>query len=174
VPPQRRLRRSGKSARLPDERIPAENQKMKPGEIRPIAVCVFRHQNRVFVAEGDDSVKRETFYRPLGGTIEFGERGRDCIVRELREEMGAEVKDIAHVDTIENIFTYDGQPGHEIVLVSEANLADWRLYQVEWVRCRDNGEDFAARWKPLSEFRDGKAHLYPEGLLDLLDEKTKR
>lgn len=46
---------------------------MKPQTIRPLAICVFRHAGRILVAEGTDEVKGETFYRPLGGAIEFGE-----------------------------------------------------------------------------------------------------
>lgn len=41
--------------------------------IRPLAICVFRHQDRILVAEGYDPVKDEHFYRPLGGGNEFGD-----------------------------------------------------------------------------------------------------
>jgi hypothetical protein len=74
---------------------------------------------------------------------------------------------------IENIFVYEGQPGHEIVLVYEAKFADSQLYMVESVKLRDNGGWLAAMWKPMAEFRAGKAILYPEGLLDLLDKHAR-
>jgi 8-oxo-dGTP pyrophosphatase MutT (NUDIX family) len=146
---------------------------MKPGQIRPIAICVFRKDDKLLVGEHHDLTKKETFYRPLGGAIEFGELGRECATREIREEMGAEVKDLAYLDTIENVFTYDGKPGHEIVLVYEGKLVDSHLYKVESVRCKDNGEEFVAVWKPMQTFRDGEAPLYPEGLLELLDDNTE-
>jgi ADP-ribose pyrophosphatase YjhB (NUDIX family) len=146
---------------------------MKPGEIRPIVICVFRHQDRLFVTEGYDSCKKETFFRPLGGAIEFGERSRESIVREIREEMGVEVKDLAYIGMIENIFTYDGKPGHEIVLVYEANFVDSRLYKLESVRLKDNGDWLVAVWKATADFRSGSAILYPEGLLGFLDKKTR-
>ena len=146
---------------------------MKPGQIRPIVICVFRDGDRLFLAEYYDPSKKETFYRPLGGAIAFGEHSRQCIVREIREEMEAEIKDLTYVDVMENIFIFDGKPGHEIVLVYEANFVDSHLYQVESVRCKENGDEFVAAWKPASEFRAGKLPLYPEGLLDLLDRKTR-
>ncbi|MEZ4517114.1 MAG: hypothetical protein R3C44_09860 [Chloroflexota bacterium] len=46
---------------------------MNPNHIRPIAICLFSHNGRVLAAEGYDPIKQQTFYRPLGGTIEFGE-----------------------------------------------------------------------------------------------------
>ena len=57
--------------------------------IRTIAICLFSHNGGILVAEGIDAVKGETFYRPLGGGIEFGEYGADTVAREIREEIGA-------------------------------------------------------------------------------------
>jgi ADP-ribose pyrophosphatase YjhB (NUDIX family) len=147
---------------------------MKPGEIRPIVICIFRHKDRLFVTEGYDSFKKETFFRPLGGAIEFGERSRASIIREIREEMDAEIKDLSYIGMIENIFTYDGEPGHEIVLVYEASFVDSRLYELESVKCKDNGGWLMAQWKPMADFRVGSAILYPDGLLDFLDKRTER
>ncbi len=47
----------------------------KKKRVRPLAICVFRHHDRILVMEGYDPVKKEHFYRPLGGGIEFGEPG---------------------------------------------------------------------------------------------------
>lgn len=142
---------------------------MKPGQIRPITICVFRDGGRIFVAEYDDPSSGEIFYRPLGGAIQFGERSQDCIVREVREELGAEIKNLTYVGVIENIFTFNGKPGHEIVLVYEAAFVDPHLYRVDSVMCQDDGGQFLGVWKSIGEFRAGKSPLYPDGLLDLLD-----
>jgi ADP-ribose pyrophosphatase YjhB (NUDIX family) len=146
---------------------------MRAGEIRPIAICVFEHQGRLFVAEGYDSVKKETFYRPLGGAIEFGELGSDCIVREFREEMKTKIENVNYLGVIENVFTYNGEPGHEIVLVFEAQFSDRKFYGMESIKLQDNGDWFVAMWKPVDYFREGKAPLYPSGLLVLLEKKRK-
>jgi 8-oxo-dGTP pyrophosphatase MutT (NUDIX family) len=144
---------------------------MKPGQIRPIVICVFRDGDRIFVAEYCNPATGAKFYRPLGGAIRFGEYSRECIVREIREELGAEIQDLAYLGTIENVFTYAGQPGHEIVLVYQANFVDPHLHQVPSVTCQeDDGSGFAAVWKPLADFRTGQAPLYPTGILDLLDQ----
>ena len=49
--------------------------------IRPIVICVFSFNGRVLIAEGYDPTKRQIFYRPLGGGIEFGELSQDALVR---------------------------------------------------------------------------------------------
>jgi 8-oxo-dGTP pyrophosphatase MutT (NUDIX family) len=144
---------------------------MKPGKIRPIAICVIRNGARILVAEGYDHVKQQFFYRPLGGAIEFGEQGADAVVREMREEVGAELRNLRFLGTIENIFTYNGEQGHEIVLVYEADFTERAIYDRPSIEAyEDDGAPFKALWKPLDEF-DGRAPLYPDGLLDFLAER---
>ena len=144
---------------------------MKPNKVRPIAICVLRDGDRIFVAEGHDPVKGETFYRPLGGRIEFGEHGHDTVARELMEEIGAQVRNVRYLGTVENIFTYNGQVGHEIVLVYDAEFADREMYDKVSVTAYDDGEvNFQAVWKRLDEFGDN-APLYQDGLTDMLADK---
>jgi 8-oxo-dGTP pyrophosphatase MutT (NUDIX family) len=152
---------------LLEGRSPMSDQ--KTGTIRPIAICILRRGGGIFVFEGRDRVKGETFYRPLGGAVEFGERGSRTVERELREEAGAEISDVAYLGMLENIFTYEGRPKHEIVLVYRAQLRDPERFNLEVIQCReDDGQPFRAMWKPLKEFAEGRAILYPEGLLELI------
>lgn len=138
--------------------------------IRPIAICLFRHDGKILVFEGYDPRKDETFYRPLGGGIEFGERSVDTIRRELREEIGAEVRNLVYLGTLENIFTFDGKPGHEIVQVYDGVLSESGLYKQAVILGREVGveEPFRAMWKSLDEFGPGESILYPDGLLEML------
>jgi len=143
---------------------------MKKNKIRPLAICIFRNNDRILVAEGYDPVKKQTFYRPLGGAIEFGETSEETIHRELMEEIGAEVRDLKYLGTLENIFVFNGTPGHEIVQVYDGVLKDSGLYEQAEVEGNeaDVGESFKAVWKKISDFVEGKSTLYPSGLLDLM------
>ena len=140
-----------------------------PVAIRPLALAVIRSSDRILVFRGEDPVKAEVFYRPLGGGIEFGETGETAVRREIREEIGAELVNIRPLGALENIFTYKGGPGHEIILLFEADLLDGAIYQVEQFEGLEaNGDALFVTWKPLVDFRGGD-RLYPEGLLPLLD-----
>lgn len=145
---------------------------MKKHRIRPLAICVFRHHDRILVAEGYDEVKRQAFYRPLGGGIEFGERSEGTVRRELMEELGVEVGELQYLGTLENIFTFNGQPGHEIVRVYDGVLKEPGLYDQAVIPGEEAevGESFEAVWKRIDEFGEGKSVLYPTGLLELLQE----
>ncbi|MBI3913148.1 MAG: NUDIX hydrolase [Chloroflexi bacterium] len=145
------------------------------GVIRGLAICVFRDGNRILVGEGYDPIKRETFYRPLGGTIEFGERAEETIARELREEIGAEVEGLKFLGVLENIFTFAGKPGHEIVFVYDGKLSDRSLYaraELIGVEIEEGGASFKAVWKSLDEFDPVRAPVYPDGLVELLKNQS--
>ena len=138
-------------------------------QIRPIALCICRNNDRILVFEGHDPIKGENFYRPLGGGIEFGERSEDAVRRELKEEINVDLGDIRYLGTLENIFVFNGNSYHEIVLIYDGTLIESRLYDQSVIAGKEaNGEDIHAMWKSLDEFEQGSLILYPNGLLNLL------
>lgn len=137
--------------------------------IRPIAICVFRNNDRILVFEGHDSIKNETYYRPLGGGIEFGESGEAAVRREIMEELHSEIEELIPLGFLENIFVHNGKMGHEIVMVYDGVLKMQGLYeQAEMEIEESNGERIRVLWKNLDEFGEGKSILYPDGLLKLI------
>ena len=138
-------------------------------QIRPIAISVFRRNNRILVFEGHDSIRGETFYRPLGGGIEFGESGEEAVRREIMEELHSEIEGLNHLGFLENIFMNNGNAGHEIVMVYDGVLKSRDLYEQAVMEVVEaNGEKVRALWKGLDEFGEGKSILYPTGLIEML------
>ncbi|MFO7662499.1 MAG: NUDIX domain-containing protein [Chloroflexota bacterium] len=144
---------------------------MKQGIVRPIAICVFRHNGRILVAEGYNAIKHQRFYRPLGGTIEFGEPSADTIVRELREELSATVGNLRYLGTLENIFSTGEDMGHEIVLVYDGEFLNPALYELEAVEgVEEDGTLFRVVWLRLTDcLAPATPSLYPAGLFELLE-----
>jgi 8-oxo-dGTP pyrophosphatase MutT (NUDIX family) len=143
--------------------------------IRPIAICVFLRKNKILVSEGYDPVKVETFYRPLGGGIEFGESSKETICREILEEINVEMDQasLRYLGALENRFMFNGSPGHEIVLVYDGVLKETGLYDQDIIVGKEaNGEEIRAVWKDLDEFITGKSIVYPTGLVKLLVDET--
>lgn len=106
-----------------------------------------------------------------GGGLEFGETSEDALRREFREELDVEIGEIGYLGALENVFTFAGQPGHEIILVHRVALPDDRRLRAEIVAGQESdGSPFTARWLPLPDVRSGAKRLYPDGLLSLLDQ----
>jgi ADP-ribose pyrophosphatase YjhB (NUDIX family) len=144
---------------------------MTTEQIRPVAIGIFRRDDKILVFESREHDSRgRIFYRPLGGSIEFGEYGHQTLAREIREEIGAEVENVRYLGICENLFRApDGRRAHEIVLLYEADLVDRTLYEKdEMLVVEDTGDTFKAFWKSLGFFQRGEAPLYPNGLLELL------
>lgn len=62
------------------------------------------------------------YHRLIGGSVELGETHREAIVREVHEELGATVRDLTYVDVVENMFSIEGVPGHEVVFIYRGHL----------------------------------------------------
>jgi len=142
---------------------------MKTDMIRPIAICLFRKNGKILVFVDHDDVKGDGFCRPLGGGIGFGETSREALIREVREELGAEIDNVQLIDVLENIFIYNGHPGHEIAFVYDADFRDKSLYKKEILEgWEDNGISFKAQWLSLDEINSRRIRLVPDGIEELL------
>lgn len=138
-------------------------------QIRALALGLLFFEGHLFISEGFDTVKDSHFYRPVGGGIDFGEPGKMALAREFREELNAELTDIRYAATVENIFTYKGRPGHEIIQLYHARFADPAWYQFKsFTGQEDSGKTYSAGWYPLSALYSGHYRLVPESLLPLL------
>jgi 8-oxo-dGTP pyrophosphatase MutT (NUDIX family) len=145
---------------------------VRKGVIRPLAICIFKNEDSILVAEGFDSVKKDHYYRPIGGGIEYGEPASEAIKREVYEEIEADITNLNYVGTVENIFTYNGDLGHEIVMVYEAEFVDQTIYHKQsFAGKEDDGTEFRLVWLPMSEFLNGKLRLVPEALIGLIPGK---
>jgi 8-oxo-dGTP pyrophosphatase MutT (NUDIX family) len=140
---------------------------------RAQALCVFYNMGRILVYEANDSVKNETFYRPLGGGIHFQEKGTDAVKREIMEELGEETENVNCIGTLENIYMYEGEPGHEIVFVFDGKLKNKELYNKDRIKTLEGPKSGWAIWKNMDEIINNRLILYPDGLTELLQKHFK-
>ncbi|HXI02331.1 MAG TPA: NUDIX domain-containing protein [Candidatus Saccharimonadales bacterium] len=133
--------------------------------IRPVALCVLRRDGRMLVMEGKDPLSREPFLRPLGGTVEFGERAEEAVRREILEELGEEIGSPRRLGVLENIFHYGGRTNHEIVFVFEAEFRDPGVYEREHLEAVEaDGTPLKVRWVESAAIGAQGPPLYPAGL----------
>ena len=129
-------------------------------EIRPIVLGLAIKDNKLLVSEGFDNVKKQTFYRCLGGGIEFLEKSTDALKREFKEEINIDIVIKDFLGISENIFTYEGKNAHELVFYYNINILD-KDYKEEYVVTHDNGESKAV-WIDINQFKNGNKILYPQ------------
>lgn len=135
----------------------------KSDSIRPIALGIAKKDNKILVGIGYDKVKKQTFYRALGGGIEFGETSKDAVKREFQEEIHSDITVGELLGVTENIFTYQGKTGHEIVFLYSIEIPNDNFkndYEIN-----DEVGKYNAVWVDIDDFKSGKKIIYPEGFL---------
>jgi 8-oxo-dGTP pyrophosphatase MutT (NUDIX family) len=141
----------------------------KKAKIRVLALGLIRDGGRIFVSEGYDAMKQETYYRALGGGVDFGETSAAALKREFQEEIQAELTNINYLGCIESIFTFNGQPGHEIIQLYECDFVDSQFYQMEsLIFSESKNHQHKALWLDISRFKSGELRLVPEAFLQYL------
>src|SRR3954447_2370205 len=88
------------------------------------------------------------YHRLIGGSLETGETHRQAVVREVREELGAAIRDLRYLDVVESLFTVHGHPGHEIVFLYTGRL-DPQPPREGAALSESDGTVLPVVWRPL-------------------------
>jgi 8-oxo-dGTP pyrophosphatase MutT (NUDIX family) len=144
----------------------------KPSKINVKAFCVFRHETRILVFEGFDTTNNVLYYRPLGGSVEPGETSKEAVQREILEELGEEIENLKLLGVLEEIFTLEGKPGHEVIFIYDAEFVDKHVYEKpSMVAKESDGTLLDVSWRDLNFFNE-EHRLVPVELKALLESKT--
>ena len=111
---------------------------------REAIVAVVRRGERVLVIQRGPGARLPGYWAPLSGTLELGETQEECLVREVREEVGLRVSPVAKVWESQ---THDGM----------FRLHWWVADAEEAEVVIDPGEVSDVRWVTPQEF----SHLQP-------------
>ena len=142
---------------------------MRKQPIRIVARCLFRHQGQILTTSAQDPDKPEPHYGVPGGGVEFGETTEHALRREIREELDAEVADLAPLFVSEEIFEVQERAYHEIIFLYEGRFADPRFYAQVVIPYVEGPEPRArAIWMPISIFVSGEKRLLPQRLVEVL------
>jgi 8-oxo-dGTP pyrophosphatase MutT (NUDIX family) len=130
----------------------------------------------VFIQGGKALVHRgrgDDFYALPGGRVEMFEETDDALVREIKEELRADIRIERLLWICENFYEYGGEKVHEICYYYSAeflNLAQIQSDGSFWTTELD-GSDLEFVWLPLADVE--KNVIYPRflrtGLLNLPD-----
>lgn len=135
----------------------------KSQRIRPIALGLIEHQGHLFVSSGIDRATGQTFYRFLGGGIDFGETSQAALEREFLEEVQAKLKKVEYLGCIDNIFTLNDRPGHELIQLFRCQFVDPKFYQLDQIFELIEGKHRRkAFWIVIARIRSGELNLVPQ------------
>jgi ADP-ribose pyrophosphatase YjhB (NUDIX family) len=134
---------------------------MSTGGIKVKAMAIYVAHGRMLVTPSYDSVKKQPYYRLLGGHVEFGERAEETLRREMLEELAADIEVLERLDVVENVFIYEGRDYHEIVFIHHARFLDDAITRRDDLRNLEADHEEIFRWLPVGDVIDGDIPLYP-------------
>jgi ADP-ribose pyrophosphatase YjhB (NUDIX family) len=103
------------------------------------------------------------YHRLIGGGVDLGESHHDAIVREVDEELGATIHDVAFLATVENTFRIDGVLGHEIVFVYSGRLKP-QPAATNATLTESDGSIVPVVWRPFDDAGESLP-LYPAAVV---------
>ncbi len=104
------------------------------------------------------------YHRLIGGGVELGETHHEAIVREVDEELGATIRDLALLTAVESTFRIDGTLGHEIVFLYAGRL-DPSPAPIGATLTEIDGSVVPVVWRPINDQHE-PLPLYPHAAVE--------
>ena len=129
------------------------------------AAGVMTHNGKVLVHRNVNS----DHYALIGGRVEIGENSEDTIKREIKEELGKDIKIKEYISTIENFFEIKGSKYHEIMFVYGIEFINEEDKKIDYVMKNIEGKDYLQyEWIELDRIEEYT--LLPKVLKEVLKE----
>lgn len=141
------------------------NMVLADQRIRNLAVRLPVRDGHVLVQEFGGAEGEAPFVRAIGGGIEFGERAVEALRSEYLEELGVAVTGETLITVTENIFSFLGKAGHEIVHIFAVESAELEAWPLD-TRVKVIDDDSIVAWHRVHTLGGDGLPLYPEGALD--------
>ena len=133
-------------------------------KIRSMVMGIVILDNKILLTEHFS--KEYSFYRCIGGGIEFYEKSIDAIKREFKEEIDEDVVIDKYLGLAEELFVHEGKRGHEMI----------QLYKVKLNTDNPKQEypildsDVTAKWIDVQDIISKKKIVFPELIVNYVKE----
>ena len=102
------------------------------------AAVIIIHRNKILVHKNVNS----DHYALIGGRVKVGEDSANTVKREIREELGKEIKLIGYVSTVENFFELEGLKYHEVLFIHQGEFRNEEDKKIECTLQNVEGKDY--------------------------------
>ena len=139
---------------------------MSKSIIQSVSLGLIIYKTSILSYKVIDKTSNKTFFRLIGGHIEFGEKSKDALKREFKEEIDENIVNVRLLEVFENLFFYKGEKQHEFVSLFKCDFLNDKMYDKKEIIGHEGPDRvFIASWVPVDEFKNNKKILYPPEIL---------
>ena len=130
------------------------------------AAVIIIHRNKILVHKNVNS----DHYALIGGRVKVGEDSANTVKREIREELGKEIKLIGYVSTVENFFELEGLKYHEVLFIHQGEFRNEEDKKIECTLQNVEGKDYLQyEWLEIDKIEEYP--LVPKLIKEILKQK---
>lgn len=124
------------------------------------------HDNKLLCHKCD----KDVYYATPGGRVMTGEPSEHAIIREMKEELNKEIISEGLLAIIENFFTANGKPYHEILFAYKCEFEDEQDKSItETLKCIEPGKNVNYEWIDLNDLQH--TDIRPAVIKEVLSKK---
>lgn len=131
--------------------------------------AIIRKDNQILLHH---TIKNNHITLP-GGRVQEGENTLEALQREIKEEMGEEIKLIKPVSYMENFFIINDQKYHELLVSYEVAFKNEKIYIKEKIeaieKCKKDELEFI--WLPINKLEEN--NFVPKGMIEIIKENKE-
>lgn len=129
------------------------------------AAGVIIHNNKVLCHRNINS----DHYCIIGGRVEIGEDSAKTVKREIKEELGKDIKITGYIGTIENFFEMKDSKYHEIMFVHQVEFTDKEDKKIDYTLKNIEGKDYLQyEWLDINKIENYP--LWPRAIQEIISE----
>ena len=133
------------------------------------AAGIIEHNGKILVHK---EISKD-HYALIGGRVKIGEDSKTTIKREIKEELGKEIKTTGYIATIENFFEANNKKYHEITFVHKAEFVDEKDKKtLETIKNIEGDEEKNIEYEWIDLNNIDKTPIRPEVLKKILTKKV--
>ncbi|GLX68043.1 NUDIX hydrolase [Paenibacillus glycanilyticus] len=141
-------------------------------QYRACSLCIIKKGESILLEQFPEEDGIITF-RPVGGTIEYGEDSKSAVIREAKEEISIDIIEPKLIGIIEHIFHCYGELGHEFDFIYEAKFSLMEDYNKSEIKGIEGNKNFIVVWKNINDFEESNRYkLVPDGLYEMLTSRN--
>lgn len=122
---------------------------VKNGIFKCRVAAIINKEDKILV----EIKENKNYYTLPGGKLKIGEKSKEAIIREIKEEIQEETIFVKNLDVVEHFYESDNKKYHEILFLIQLKFKNQNCYNKN-IFLNKEDKDIKYIWKNIEEIKD--------------------